>query len=263
MSLALDLARRLALDAGVLIRDALGRPQSVLEKSPVDLVTEVDRACEALIIEGIRAERPGESIVAEESTPSRAAGACWYVDPIDGTTNFVHGLPHCAVSIAFARDGIIEAAVVHDPCKGETFQAERGRGATLNDTCIMVSQRNRLADALLVTGFPYDRRHHSAFYLKYFEAFLHAAQDVRRLGSAALDLCYVAAGRFDGFWEWNLHPWDTAAGWLILEESGGRVTDFDGSTYDPWLPRILASNGAIHEEAVAVLATLPRLGEGA
>jgi len=259
MSAALDLARRLALEAGALIRAGLGRPQSVLQKSPVDLVTEIDRACEALILAGLRDARPADSVVAEESKPTRADGPCWYVDPIDGTTNFVHGLPHCAVSIAFAVGGLVQCAVVHDPCKEETFEAERGRGAKLNGDVLSVSRTSRLAESLLVTGFPYDRRQHSGFYLEYFEAFLHAAQDVRRLGSAALDLCYVAAGRFDGFWEWKLHPWDTAAGWLIVEEAGGRVTDFDGASYDPWRPRILATNAAIHEQAVEVLATLPLL----
>jgi myo-inositol-1(or 4)-monophosphatase len=258
VSAALDLARRLAREAGVLIRDALGRPQSVTEKSPVNLVTEVDRACEDLILAGIKAARPTDSIVAEETAPAKAAGPCWYIDPIDGTTNFVHGLPHCAVSIAFAREGRIEAAVVHDPCKDETFEAARGLGATLNGQRIDVSKQLALSHSLLVTGFPYDRREHSAFYLGYFETFIHRAQDVRRFGSASLDLCYVAAGRFDGFWEWKLHPWDTAAGWLIVEEAGGRVTDFDGTSYDPWLPRILATNGAIHDEAVAVLKSLPQ-----
>jgi myo-inositol-1(or 4)-monophosphatase len=250
----LQIARELALKAGALVRDGLGRAEQVDRKSPVNLVTEIDHACEALILSGIRDARPGDAIVAEESADgSRPAGACWYVDPVDGTTNFVHGLPHCAVSIAFAEQGRIQAAVVNDPCKGEIFEAERGGGARLNGKPLRVSETRHLSDALLVTGFPYDRRAHAQFYLGYFEHFLHAAQDVRRFGSASLDLCYVAAGRFDGFWEWKLHPWDTAAGWLIVEEAGGRVTDFDGSAYDPWLPRIAATNAYIHDETVATL----------
>jgi myo-inositol-1(or 4)-monophosphatase len=217
-------------------------------------VTEVDHACERLIVDGIRAQRPNDAIVAEESATLRPApGPCWYVDPLDGTTNFVHGFPHCSVSIAYFDGERISAAAVHDPCKGETFEARRRGGATLNGEALHVSHTARLGDALLVTGFPYDRRERSAFYLRHFETFMHAAQDVRRLGSAALDLCYVAAGRFDGFWEWKLQPWDTAAGWLIVEESGGAVSDFDGAPYDVWLPRILATNQLIHDQATAVL----------
>ena len=254
----LEVARRLALDAGKLVRASIGGAKRVDRKSPINLVTEVDHACERLIVDGLREAFPDHAIVAEESsTAVPGPGPCWYVDPIDGTTNFVHDFPHCAVSIGFALDGRIQAAVVLDPCKEEMFEAERGQGARLGGAPIGVSRMRTLEESLLVTGFPYDRRAHSSFYLSYFEAFIHAAQDVRRLGSASLDLCYVAAGRFDGFWEWKLHPWDTAAGWLIVEEAGGRVTDFDGERYDPWLPRILATNGRIHDEAVAVLGTLP------
>jgi Archaeal fructose-1,6-bisphosphatase and related enzymes of inositol monophosphatase family len=259
VSARLVLARNLALDAGKLIRNALGRAQNVERKSPVNLVTEIDRACERLIIDGIRAAGGSAAIVAEESAGGRPPdGPCWYVDPLDGTTNFVHGFPHCSVSIAYVDEGRVQTAVVHDPCKNETFEAERGSGAHLNGQPLHVSRTSQLSEALLVTGFPYDRRERSNFYLRYFEAFMHAAQDVRRLGSAALDLCYVAAGRFDGFWEWKLHPWDTAAGFLIVEEAGGTVTDFDGAAYDAWLPRILATNGLIHEPARDVLIDLLR-----
>jgi myo-inositol-1(or 4)-monophosphatase len=138
------------------------------------------------------------------------------------------------------------------------FAAVRGGGAMLNGERIRVSQAGALDEALFVTGFPYDRRQHLKFYLSYFESFIRRCRDVRRFGSASLDLCYVAAGRFDGFWEWRLKPWDTAAGWLIVEEAGGRVTDFDGSCYDPWLPRILATNGRVHDEALAILAELAK-----
>lgn len=254
----LEVARSLAIDAGALIADALGRPSSIDHKSPVNLVTEIDRAAEDLIVSGLRRAFPADVVVAEESTPEAVeARRCWYVDPIDGTTNFVHGLPQCAVSIALAVGAAMEVAVVNDPCKGELFEARRGGGSRLNGQTIGVSTTAELGDSLLVSGFPYDRREHIGFYLAYFEAFMLEAQDVRRLGSAALDLCYVASGRFDGFWEWKLSPWDTAAGWLIVEEAGGVVSDFDGSTYDAWQPRILATNGRIHGQARAVLARLP------
>jgi myo-inositol-1(or 4)-monophosphatase len=262
------LAVKLAIEAGALIRESMGKgsaDHAVEFKSAVDLVTDVDRRSEALVIEGIRAAFPGDVIVAEEDSASRDGadasappGPCWYIDPIDGTTNFVHGLPHFAVSIAFFDGGRPMAAAVYDPCKDELFRAERGCGAFLGDSRLRVSAVTELDKALLVTGFPYDRREHSHLYVEYFREFMCSAQDLRRYGSASLDLCYVAAGRFDGFFEWKLHPWDTAAGWLVVEEAGGRVTDFDGSPYDPWLPRILASNGPIHGEAVEVLARIAR-----
>jgi myo-inositol-1(or 4)-monophosphatase len=260
------LACELAKEAGTLIREAMGRRPGVEFKSAVDVVTDTDRRAQARIVDGIRRAFPDDTIVAEEhdgtSVQSRdgtsARGHHWYVDPLDGTVNFVHGLPQFAVSIGVFDGGIAEAAAVYDPAKGELFHAARGRGAFLGDERLSVSDVPVLDRALLVTGFPYDRREHADLYLEYFRKFMTTAQDVRRFGSASLDLCYVAAGRFDGFWEWKLHPWDTAAGWLVVEEAGGRVTDFDGSPYDPWLPRILATNGRIHDEAVAAMAALGR-----
>lgn len=255
------LARELALEAGAFIRRGFGERRNVEFKSAVDLVTDVDRGAQAIVVDGIRRAFPEDTIVAEEDVgQAAAAGPCWYVDPLDGTTNFVHALPHFAVSIAFLEDGEPRSAAVYDPSKDELFHAEHGRGAFLGDRRLAVSSVAELDRSLLVTGFPYDRRAHTDLYLEYFRDFLRSAQDVRRLGSASLDLCYVAAGRFDGFWEWKLHPWDTAAGWLIVEEAGGRVTDFDGGPYDPWLPRILATNAAIHEEALDVLARLAARG---
>ncbi len=254
-------ARAIAREAGGLIAAALGGRRTVERKSAVDLVTEIDRASERLIIEGLRAAFPRHDIVAEESAPARRGTGthCWYVDPLDGTTNFVHGLPHCCVSLALSGpEGAIEAAVVFDPCKDELFDAVRGGGARLNGASIRTSVAAKLDEALLVTGFPYDRREDTEFYLKYFEAFLKRSRDLRRFGSAALDLSYVAAGRFDGFWEWGLKPWDTAAGWLIVEEAGGRVTDFDGGPYDPWSPRILATAPSLHDEVLRVLASISR-----
>lgn len=254
----LETAEALAREAGKLIAAALGSAEQVDRKSPINLVTEVDRNAEELIVAGLTDAFPDHAIVAEESSPDRPPeGPCWYIDPIDGTTNFVHGLPHCAVSIGFADGGRMQAAVVHDPCKDETFTAERGKGAHLNGSPIRVSSCETLGDSLVVTGFPYDRREHAGFYMAYFEKFLVSCRDLRRYGSASLDLCYVAAGRFDGFWEWELAPWDTAAGWLVVEEAGGAVSDFDGSGYDPWLPRVLATNGRIQEEMLSVMRTLP------
>ncbi|MFQ5477962.1 MAG: inositol monophosphatase family protein [Candidatus Binatia bacterium] len=243
----LTVATELAREAGSLIKRELTKTKRVDHKAAVDLVTDVDLAAEKIIKDGLTSAFPLHQIVAEESSAGRPGdGQCWYVDPIDGTVNFVHGLPHCAVSIAFLDGGRPRAAVVLDPCKDECFQARLGQGATLNGEPIVVSDTSTLDAALLVTGFPYDRRQRSAFYLRYFEAFLCKARDLRRFGSAALDLCYVACGRFDGFWEWYLQPWDTAAGWLMVEEAGGQVSDFDGSPYDLWSPRILATNGRVH-----------------
>ncbi len=255
--LAADLARK----AGALIADALGRARSVSFKSEVDLVTEVDLAAQALIVSGIRDAFPSDIIIAEEDDGrpealDQCGAPCWYVDPVDGTTNFVHGLPHVAVSVGYLEGGRPRAAAVYDPCKDELFLAQEGSGAFLNGRRLGVSTTQTLDQALLVTGFPYDRRQRVDAYLAYFRRFLCAAQDVRRLGCASLDLCYVAAGRFDGFWEWKLQPWDTAAGWLIVQEAGGLVSDFDGAAYHPRLPRILATNRHIHAEALAVLAEL-------
>ncbi|MBI5505113.1 MAG: inositol monophosphatase [Deltaproteobacteria bacterium] len=259
--LAADLARR----AGSLIADALGQARSVSFKSEVDLVTEVDLAAQALIVEGIGDAFPGDRIIAEEDDgrpdePELQERGCWYVDPIDGTTNFVHGLPHVAVSIGYVEAGRPRAAAVYDPCKDELFLAQDGSGAFLNGRRLGVSTTRTLDRALLVTGFPYDRRQRVDAYLAYFRRFMCAAQDLRRLGCASLDLCYVAAGRFDGFWEWKLQPWDTAAGWLIVQEAGGLVSDFDGAAYHPRLPRILATNGHLHAQALEILAELSRAG---
>lgn len=253
------LAIDLATEAGSFLREAVGIRRAVEYKSEVDLVTEVDRRSQDMIVDRIRRAFPLDAIVAEEDqVHERHEGPCWYIDPLDGTTNFVHGLPHFAVSIAFFDEGRPVSAVVFDPCKRELFHAERGSGAWLGETRMRVSEVDNLGRSLLVTGFPYDRKESAGLYLRYFEAFLLAGQDLRRYGSASLDLCYVAAGRFDGFWEWKLHPWDTAAGWLVLEEAGGLVSDFEGGAYDPWLPHILATNGSIHRQALDLLSELPR-----
>ena len=248
-----------ARSAGALIRDRFGGTQDVSFKGEVDLVTAVDRAAEGVIVDAIRGAFPDHGIVAEESGARNERGRYrWYVDPLDGTTNFAHGYPHVAVSIALALDGVLQVGVVHDPLRGETFTAIRGEGARLDEAPIRVSPTAELGRALLATGFPYDRRRRAGFYLAFVEAALTRAQCVRRAGSAALDLCYVAAGRLDGFWEWKLQPWDTAAGRLIVEEAGGRVTDFAGAPHELTGSQTAASNGTLHEALTAMLAEAGR-----
>ena len=246
-------------DAGNRLRRSWGGNQVVEHKGAIDLVTAADREVEEAIVGRLLGAFPDHVVVAEERSagrellrPPRGRWA-WYVDPLDGTTNFAHGHPHFCVSLALVRDGIPVLAIVHDPLRRETFTAERGRGATLNGAPLSVSAVSELDRALLATGFPYDRREHVDFYLGFMRDFIRAAQGVRRAGSAALDLCYVAAGRLDGFWEWKLHPWDTMAGALVVEEAGGRVTDFSGGPFDAHGDQVLASNGRIHRAMIAVL----------
>lgn len=223
-------------------------------KGPVDLVTNTDLAAEELAVRLIRTAFPDHTIIAEESAQlAPPAIDCWYVDPLDGTTNFAHRYPHIAVSIALARQGEVVLGVVHDPLRNEQFAAVRGRGASLNGQPIRVSNTPTLDRALLATGFPYDRRERASFYVRYLERFLTSSQCVRRGGCAALDLCYVGCGRLDGFWEWNLKPWDTAAGSLIVAEAGGCVSDFRGGPFSQHGAQVLASNAHIHDEMLGEL----------
>ena len=254
------IAHQAVEEAAAYLRGAVGRQQRVEYKGAVDLVTETDRAVEALLVERLRRAVPDHLIVAEEGSagagPARpqAGQYAWYLDPLDGTTNFAHGHPHFAVSLGVARDGVLLLGVLADPLRGETFAAERGRGATLNGRPIRVSATAELRHALLATGLPYDRRQHADRYLDTIKAFMLQAQGIRRAGSAALDLCYLACGRFDGYWEWKLSPWDTAAGVLIVGEAGGVVTDFSGAPFDLYGQETLASNGLLHAEMAAILA---------
>jgi myo-inositol-1(or 4)-monophosphatase len=252
----LNFAIQVARDAGRVLLEKAGRSLQVSNKGDINLVTEADLAAEKLIIERIRSRYPRHAILAEESGASVETGAAsewkWIIDPLDGTTNYAHGYPCFCVSIALERAGKIEIGVIYDPNLDELFAAERGQGATLNDRTIRVSDVDDLNNAMLCTGFPYDVRERPNF-ARHFANFTMHAQAVRRDGSAALDLACIAAGRFDGFWEDGLNPWDVAAGVLLIEEAGGLVTDFTAAPLSIYHPKVLASNGLIHEEMMKVL----------
>ena len=252
----------LALEAGssaLRARFGLLVEGDIEEKGELDLVTVADRESEAAVLAVLRGRHPEHAVLAEESGGDRTprAGGRWIVDPLDGTTNFTHGVPLFSVSIALEVDGVIVAGGVESPILGERFLAERGAGATRNGRRIAVSRAATLERALLVTGFPYDRRARIDHYLAPFRAFLLRAQGVLRLGSAALDLSAVACGRLDAFWEEGLSPWDTAAGMLLVEEAGGAVSDFRGGRFSPFGRETLASNGLLHDACVEVLALPP------
>jgi myo-inositol-1(or 4)-monophosphatase len=251
----LHVAREAAQQAGALLRANWQNSKTIEIKTDiVDLVTNIDKAADALITDFLRQHFPTHQIIAEESSVSGPASSYrWYVDPLDGTTNFAHGFPHFAVSIGLTYNSQMIVGVVHDPLREETFCAIRGGGATRNGMPIQVSSAPTLDHSLVLTGFPYDRRKRSEFYLRFYQAFMMRTQGVRRCGSAALDLCYVACGRADMFWEWRLHPWDTAAGSLIVEEAGGTMSNFSGSPFDVTGEETLASNGLLHQESLAVL----------
>jgi len=249
----------MARDAGRILLERQGHALQVSNKGDIDLVTEGDLAAEKLIIERIRSYYPRHAILAEESGASEgalsAAGKSewrWIIDPLDGTTNYAHGYPCFCVSIAVERAGKIEVGVIYNPMLDEMFAAERGQGATLNDRTIRVSDIEDLNSAMLCTGFPYDVRERPDF-ARHFTNFTMRAQAVRRDGSAALDLANVACGRFDGFWEDGLNPWDIAAGVLLIEEAGGLVTDFNSGPLDIYTPKVLASNGLVHQAMMRVL----------
>lgn len=221
----------------------------------IDLVTEMDGRSEAFLLEQVRSRFPSHQIITEESGIHGENGRyAWHVDPLDGTVNYAHGIPIFSVSLAFAVDGRVEKGVVYDPSQDECFSAERGKGAFVNGQRLQVTRTGRLEQALLVTGFPYDIWTNPENNLDHFVRFAVRTQGVRRLGSAALDLCYVAAGRFDGFWELRLKSWDVAAGGLIAEEAGARVTDLGGNPdYLQPVPSILAANPALHREMLHLL----------
>lgn len=256
----LELAIRAAREAGAILRDYAGRQFQIEHKGRINLVTEADLASERYIKELIAVQYPKHRILAEESGASQPddqggppSDYCWIIDPLDGTTNFAHGYPFYCVSIGLECKGEVIAGVVYDPTRDELFAAERGAGATLNDRAIRVSEVDRLERGLVVSGFPYDVRERMEHYLPAWQHFLERAQAVRRDGSAALNLSYLAMGRFDGYWEFGLNAWDTAAGSLMVTEAGGRTTKTDGTPFDLFTPSLLCSNGLIHDEMLEVL----------
>lgn len=238
--------------AGDLQMAGFGGELRVDKKGTIDLVTEIDVAVERMFRAMIRERFPGHRVLAEElgGGEEPASRFCWIFDPLDGTTNFAHGLPIFCSSLALEADGRIEIAAVYDPTRQELFTAERGEGARLNGAPLRVSASATLIDSLLCTGFPYDVHGALDEVVGLFGDFVGRARAVRRLGSAAIDLCYVAAGRLDGFWEQRLQPWDVAAGTLLVEEAGGRVTGLDGSPLDVRAGHVLASNGRIHDQMI-------------
>jgi myo-inositol-1(or 4)-monophosphatase len=243
--------------AGDLQMARFGTALDVTKKGDIDLVTEVDLEVERRFRALVAERFPTHAVLAEELGESgEAAGAshCWVFDPIDGTTNFAHGLPIFCASLALEIDGRAVVGAIYDPTRRELFTAERGTGAFLNGVRLRTSRADRLIDALLVTGFPYDVHARGGEVLGLFGRFIRRARAVRRLGSAAIDLCYVAAGRMDGFWEQTLHPWDLAAGALIVEEAGGRVTGIHGEPFTSRLGHVVASNGPIHDQMLETIA---------
>lgn len=245
--------------AGELLRTNFDRSKQLRFKEGIhNIVTDSDIASERLIVETIRASFPEHAIVAEESGLHEARSPYrWIVDPLDGTVNFAHGVPIFSVSIAVEFDGAVVVGVVYHPMLGELFTARRGDGAYLNGQPIGVSECRHLADAFLVTGFPYNIASFPEYRDWHFPALVRRGIPIRRLGSSALDLAYVAAGRFDGFWEVGLHPWDIAAGVLLVTEAGGRVTNYDGSPHSLLARTIVATNGIIHDEFIAFLQSQP------
>jgi myo-inositol-1(or 4)-monophosphatase len=241
----------IAREAGALLMSYFARHVAFEYKGDVDLVTEADRASEKLIVERLRARWPEHGVVGEEGTRTGpGADYRWYVDPLDGTTNFAHGYPVFCVSIALVHKAEeLVSGVLYDPTRNEMFSAENGQGASLNGKPIHVSKTARLSESLLGTGFPSHKRHKNPNIYFYHQITLRS-HGVRRAGSAALDLANVACGRYDGFWEFKLNPWDTAAGALLVREAGGTVTRFDGSTYRLDSREVLASNGLIHERLI-------------
>jgi myo-inositol-1(or 4)-monophosphatase len=236
--------------SGKLIQERINGKFSIEKKAgPNDLVTEVDKASEAVIMEIIRESFPDHFILSEEIGEVKMDSSYkWIIDPIDGTVNFANGIPLCCVSIGVEKEGEMIMGAVYNPMMNEFYFAERGQGAFLNDHPIHVSKQTEVQYSCLVTGFPYTYLDMENGPLEVFSRLIRKGIPVRRLGSAAIDLCWVAAGRFDGFYEHRLNAWDSAAGFLLVEEAGGRVTDFKGNHYSPYQPHLVATNGLIHEE---------------
>ena len=245
---------KLAISAGVKAQQMIAHANDlkINHKGRADLVTQIDLNSEALIRAHLTAALPDIPILGEEEGGKKQATQ-WIVDPLDGTTNFVHGFPSYSVSIALMVDSELRVGCIVDGVSGDVYAATQNGGATHNQTPIQVSQTKYLKDSLLLTGFPYDRHKHAAFYLKSVEAFMIRVQGIRRAGSAAMDLAHIASGRADGYWEFGLSPWDIAAGTLLVSEAGGCVTNMSGQPLDIYAPRLLVSNAQIHQDMIHVL----------
>ncbi len=250
-----EIVKDIVLEAGEYVRGEIGRHWSIDFKGEIDLVTDVDRKSEEMITRVLQEAFPGDELLAEESgsRKTKRSSRRWLIDPLDGTTNFAHGYPFLSITVALESENEIVFGVVYDPIRDEYFEAEKKSGATLNGKPIRVSNIGELNKFLFATGFPYDIKEHPEGHLERLGRVLMAGQGIRRDGSAALDLCYVACGRVDAFYERNLAPWDTAAGILLVEEAGGKVTTFRGESYSIYDREIAATNGRIHEEVIHIL----------
>ena len=256
MRFFMEVAVRAAREAGAIIRRDFGRPSGVSFKARMNPVTETDLAAERAVVSVLAREFPSHDILTEESAQApRRSEYLWVIDPMDGTVNFTHNYPCVCASVGLMRGDEIIAGAVFDPIHGELFAAGKGDGATLNGSPLRVSSVPSLEGSLLCTGFPYRLVENPGDTFRVFERISLLVQGVRRDGSAALDICYVAAGRFEGFWERELRPWDTAAGVLILREAGGRATDFAGKEFDPFMKEIACTNSLVHEEMLGLFRT--------
>lgn len=252
----LTVAREAAETAGNYLKENFDRNTEIQYKGDIDLVTEKDRESQKIIHKMIKENFPRHSILGEEDLEVQEdKELLWLVDPIDGTTNFARSLPAFCVSVAFLVEGKVQVGVVNIPMLNEMFYSVRGSGAFLNKKQLHVSKEKEIGKSLLATGFPYDRRESKVNNVNHFNKFIVRVLGIRRMGSAAIDLCYTAAGRFDGFWELKLAPWDTAAGMILVEEAGGKVTDFSGTPFDPYMKECLASNGLIHNRMMETIKT--------
>jgi myo-inositol-1(or 4)-monophosphatase len=250
----IQVARQAAREAGIILKRLFGQVSQIEKKGEIDLVTEADLQSEKIILEIITQHFPHDSILAEEAGEfNHPSDRLWIVDPLDGTTNFAHRFPVFAISIALEMENELVLGLVSSPCTNEQFEAVKGKGASLNKEPIRVSQTKTLKDSLLVTGFPYDVHENPHRVIELFQKMIVRAQGIRRPGSAVIDLCYVAAGIFDAFWEERLKPWDMAAGAIIVSEAGGKVTTYEGNPFTPHLKSIVAANPHIHEAMLDVL----------
>ena len=244
-----------AIESGKILKENFGGTYAIESKDVVsNLVTEIDKRSEKKIIELIKTDYPSHNILSEEIGAIDAESEVkWIIDPIDGTINYAHSIPICCVSIGVEKKGEIVLGIVYNPFSGETFFAEKGKGATLNEKKIFVSSENHINKSLLVTGFPYTSSKNPTKQLEVFTKIVSSDIPIRRLGSAALDICWTACGRFDGFWEYNLNPWDVAGGSLVLTEAGGKLSNFSGNGYNIYEKEILATNGLIHEQVLKLI----------